>query len=218
MRKILIGIFVLLAAVMTGQAEQISEVYFNPSRLGYYDLLKVTEQLVVKGGLWVASMNISSAADKKVLVTAHGNIPAESYSYRFGSPEQDISENAGIEASKGIISMPGTIFQIIDVLANGGTAEFVGTGSGENVKSAINAVAVSGGYGLSLYGDTLTANTTVQIKMNSNMTLEDDSSATQGLRLGGNQIPILKKTGSNPKCATSVFWADRGGRKVLACY
>lgn len=214
MKKFLCMLAVLTAAVPALQAERIRAVYFNPSRLGSYDILRVSERLATNGGLQTASVNINANPSGVVSALATDKLTGDStYSYRFGPITTNsavyATESMGIDAGKGIINMPGTAFEITNVVATGGTASFTGTGG---VYSSLNNIASDST--VNLRGNTLNASTppTVKVSGASSVTLEGETTAIKGLRLGGNLIPLPL-----PNNCNYLKWNTLGTHQALSC-
>ncbi|MBO7237813.1 MAG: hypothetical protein J6U96_00785, partial [Elusimicrobiaceae bacterium] len=123
MKKILFVAALLLTGATLVVAETIAEVYYNPSRLGSYEVLKVTDSLNMEGALETASMRINSSDAGQVTISAS----QKNNSYAFGA--NGITYGVDVQ---GRIDMNTAAFvknSVLNVfLHDGGSAEFKGSG------------------------------------------------------------------------------------------
>ena len=192
MKKTLLMISVMLFGALYGVSEDINAVYFNPSRLGSYEMLKVTDKLQTQGPLNTAFMVIQNNSAGEIKMTATGQVPDKEYSYEF--------TNGGIKAENGIINMPATHFEITKVQigdsttsypGSGGDAAFVGTysnGAASEIDVLGKVTNMVGNLKAPIVDITPSGDPVVNITGGSH-TLDNGTTAN-GFALGGNVIPV----------------------------
>lgn len=167
MRKFTCILALLLGAGMYSPAETIDEVYFNPSRLGRYETLRITDQLTAAGGVEAQNMDIQSA----------GTVTWNSEN-GFTIPQTH---------AKGNVNMQGT--WTVDTLNNlgglyGGTVQFTGTG-----ESSINNLN-NGDAGARIQANTVNDLT---VTYNGAATSYGGTSVA-GFLLAPNEVPVPGKS------------------------
>lgn len=95
MKRILLLLFGLLLGSAAYAAEMVSSVSFNPSRMGEYTYLKVSDKATLSGGLNATTLNINSGGT----VAMNADLPGRIY---------DVPTVTG--ASGSAINMPNTVF------------------------------------------------------------------------------------------------------------
>ena len=208
MKNILLVTAALCVLSVAGVAEEIDAVYFNPSRLGNYETLRITNKLTSTGSVTANSVRVAGTTT----VTASGN--------SLGSSTAPVYKFTGvIDGKNGYINMSGAEFDITEgVTVNGGPsgvarAQFKKTGSG--VFSDLGGVNPSPALGLegNLYGGNLTVDQTDTVKISGvSHQLYGENPRIEGLRLGGNVIPVS----SLQNCNSLQFYEriTKGGNKV----
>lgn len=186
MKKLFSLFFLFFAAGAMLQAETVSKVSFNPSRMGEYTHLKVADKANLKGGLQATTLNISSGGT----VSAYTDSSSRTY---------EINTLTGEYGSA--IDMPNAAF-------HGNTANTYSSYSASSSTAPsglLNSVSVKGGsqtYTSDSYIQTLNAvnvlrqkvstlkGGTLKINGNSGSSIMLYSgSTTTGFFLAGNDIP-----------------------------
>ena len=163
MKNMLVAIVVWCFLSVAVAAEEIGAVYFNPSRLGSFEVLKATDRLSTNGNLFLASMKINASQAGTVSVTATGKhvtsgtcASDSGCSYEFNNPAD--ATKSGIEIKEGAVVMAdSTVFNVKNgtgiTLDTGGRAEFNATtgtseittfGSNANMHSELSATGNNG--------------------------------------------------------------------------
>ena len=188
MKKYICMIFVLFAVSLISKAETVDAVYFNPSRLGRYEMLKISDTLTAAGDIQAGSMSIQTG--NKATITA------DSYTIKT------------INAS-GSISMPNTEFiaNRMSVL-RGGKATFGKEDSVSSIDDLYDTEFIKTG--------TLDA-VRVGMYITGDKSVSDlDGKKPLALRLGTNNIPVPPSECTNLQFVERK--ADDGKKyKVLAC-
>lgn len=184
---ILLGM-VLCAA--SAPAEVVESVSFNPSRLGQFERLKISDRLNAPGGVQSSRMTVHSG--NRVAVENAGN-----YQLDYALPS-------------GKVAMPGTQFEAANLKAKGGEGEF-----GREGNSYVSTVNTLQGDMVRLKANVLKVN---QINVEGSPATSYDDNSIQGLELGLNDIPN-PSTGSTGNCSLQWVErkADDGNKyQVLA--
>lgn len=184
---ILLGM-VLCAA--SAPAEVVESVSFNPSRLGQFERLKISDRLNAPGGVQSSRMTVHSG--NRVAVENAGN-----YQLDYALPS-------------GKVAMPGTQFESANLKARGGEGEF-----GREGNSYVSTVGTLQGDMVRLKANVLKVN---QINVEGSPATSYDDNTIQGLELGLNDIPN-PSTGSTGNCSLQWVErkADDGNKyQVLA--
>lgn len=184
---ILLGM-VLCAA--SAPAEVVESVSFNPSRLGQFERLKISDRLNAPGGVQSSRMTVNSG--NRVAVENAGN-----YQLDYALPS-------------GKVAMPGTQFEATNLKAKGGEGEF-----GREGNSYVSTVNTLQGDMVRLKANVLKVN---QINVEGSPATSYDDDSIQGLELGLNDIPN-PSTGSTGNCSLKWVErkADDGNKyQVLA--
>ncbi len=162
---ILLGM-VLCAA--SASAEVVESVSFNPSRLGQFERLKISDRLNAPGGVQSSRMTVHSG--NRVAVENAGN-----YQLDYALPS-------------GKVAMPGTQFETTNLKAKGGEGEF-----GREGNSYVSTVGTLQGDMVRLKANVLKVN---QISVEGSPAASYDGNSIQGLELGLNDIPNPGSTGN----------------------
>lgn len=162
MKKQIVFLAVLFFCVVALQAEeQISSISFNPSRLGLFEQLRLTEGLTSHGNVTVE--NAINIRQDTGLTTKDG---------------LDVRET--IDAQKGLVNIPNTNLNVTGSMAvNGGFALFRGA-------STLGGLPAN----TWVYAPTIKSGTLTITGSNDGALLFDPDSYAQGLVLGGNDIPV----------------------------
>lgn len=196
MKKIIVTVLLVCVGFLCAQAEEISEVYFNPSPKGNYDVLRVGRKLNSKGGLDAASVNINGTVDAAAGGTVDGT-----YAYKFGTAGS--GGVMGIDGRDGKINMPAANFQVTDMAVKGGEAVFAATG--------VSAASTIGTLGNNVnQTGILEADGDLSAVTGENLSVVITGENVAGLgmsgfELGGNRIPIPTECESSG----ALFWANR---------
>lgn len=187
MKKFLVLSSLLLIVSAVSQAETVDAVYFNPSRLGRYEMLRISDKLTARGGVEATEMSIATSDNGSgVTLTNNGT-----YSI------------ANVEAA-GTVDMPSTRFTVTNVQASntGGEATF-------EQESTINTLTSNS----RILTGTLSTSNTMHIQGGS--TTDFNGDRAQGLLLGKNYIPV--PTGCNNLQFVGRTDKDNKKWNVLAC-
>ena len=179
---------VLCAA--SASAEVVESVSFNPSRLGQFERLKISDRLNAPGGVQSSRMTVHSG--NRVAVENAGN-----YQLDYALPS-------------GKVAMPGTQFEAANLKSRGGEGEF-----GREGNSYVSTVGTLQGDMVRLKANVLKVN---QINVEGSPATSYDDNSIQGLELGLNDIPN-PSTGSTGNCSLKWVErkADDGNKyQVLA--
>lgn len=213
MKKYLI-LFLLACFSWPVQAEEVSSVSFNPSRLGEYTYLKAASKAVLLGGLKTPKLNLAVAGTSTISMnlnnTTDGLYLIDTLTGRAGSslymPNTifhgigDTNKNYNAEDS----SAPGGY--LAQVTASGGTQLYMQDSyintiyAREKLKQKVNTLTMTNAA-LSITGDEgLSVN------------LYTSGTSTLGFRLAGNDIPVplVSHTNTGKKLTNcSLVWEKR---------
>lgn len=178
MKKFLFLLVFVFASMGGLQAETIDAVYFNPSRLGYYNTLKVVDALNVTGNATVQNnMAIRGGSGTSSLVTINnaGNV--------------NVSEKLTVSGTGGV-NMPNAAVSVKTLSLNSGQAIF-----NQNALSNIREIKL-GSHALTIYADQANIDgLTVDTHSTSNRSIYNGTSTENlptDIRLGG--VPIADMT------------------------
>ena len=203
-----LSVLILLFSAVVCHGEIVSEVSFNPSRMGDYRYLKVADSASLVGGLVTNDLNISSGGT--VIMKLDSTAP-QSFNISGGGTAQN-SHRSVDGASGSEIDMPSTVFRgsssayIPNVYVRGGEGTF--TGGNSVVDNTMN-----GNYVLLQKAKTLSGGA-VEIAGDGGSSISLHSAdSTKGFWLHGNDIPYPKGT-SSLQGATSISsctlkWEER---------
>ena len=178
----ILGIYVL--GVSGYAAEIIESLSFNPSRLGRYETLKVSDKLVSKGGINAQALTIQSMGT--VTIDNDGD---------YQILEADV---------QGAVDMPETLFEGGTVYSSG-TAAFVDRTSG--AYSNIRQIDTQADL-LRLRANVLRVGT---MSIEGGEAQDYDDAAVSGFTLGNNKIPKPSRTCSGLSWITRT--AEQNGKK-----
>lgn len=207
MKKLLV-LFLLFSAVVC-QGEIVSEVSFNPSRMGDYRYLKVANSATLVGGLVVTDdLNISSGGTVRMKLGS----TAPQYFTISGEGTAQTSPRSVDGASGSEIYMPNTVFSgdssayIPNVFVRGGEGTFKGGNSVVSNTMDGNSVLLQRANTLSGGAVEIAGDGGSSISLHS-------AGTTKGFWLHGNDIPYPKGS-SSLEGATSISsctlkWEER---------
>ena len=201
-----IGLLVAIILVMahTALAEGVSDVYFNPSRLGSYEVLKVTDALKVEGNLETKAMKVNISQLGQVIMSAKNSNGVYPYQFTSAVPKLE----PGVYAEDGFVWMLPTTFNTQKVKLHGGYAYFQGTGTTSKIatitrsnnNNPIDGSLEANGFNFSNKNITITGN---------NPHLLYDNSSLKGLKLGGHVVQ-LDSIPCNPNSSgVNLRWVER---------
>lgn len=200
-------LFFFLTLVLPLGAEVVSSVSFNPSRMGKYDVLKVSGGANLLGGLQTVNMNIS----KSVTLDAG----------QVSSGKAAVSMET-VTGNTGEINMSDTIFQgSIGTLKsynpaesfNGSTVPTVTVGGGTGAFTSGFISDLTNAASLRVSAGTLQgADVSVTGEKSLLVDISGASAPVKGFKLGGNVIPPFP---SGITC-NSLAWSTKEGTSVLA--
>lgn len=198
--KYIIGtVIVAFLCAVTGSAETINEVYFNPTRWGQYDNLKITEKLgaetiEVTGENNSGELNISTSGTARV--TARGKTENDETEY-YAITKVDNTHG-------GTIEMEGTTIKPTSMSFKGGKAIFEGTSADDS--SSIGTLDTGDTLRVQVINGTLEL-PTLKITHNSDSAVETiDSNSIKGFKLGAYVIPVKPFMDTTYK---SLIWQIR---------
>lgn len=183
-------LFGIILCAASAPAEVVESVSYNPSRLGQFERLKISDRLNAPGG--VQSSRLTVRANNRVTVQNAGNYQLD---YAFPS---------------GKVSMPAAQFEAATLNTRGGEGEFSRAGS--DYTSTIGTLQ---GDLVRLKANVLRVN---QINVRGTPAASYDGDSIQGLVLGLNDIPN-PSSGSTGVCTLKWVErkADNGNKyQVLA--
>lgn len=183
-------LFGIILCAASAPAEVVESVYYNPSRLGQFERLKISDRLNAPGG--VQSSRLTVRANNRVTVQNAGN-----YQLDYALPS-------------GKVSMPAAQFEAATLNTRGGEGEFSREGS--DYTSTIGTLQ---GDLVRLKANVLRVN---QINVRGTPAASYDGDSIQGLVLGLNDIPN-PSSGSTGACTLKWVErkADDGNKyQVLA--
>lgn len=208
MKKIII--FILALAALPAAAEIVSEISFNPSRLGEYKFLKIAKDANFRGGLVTKNLNIK----------AQNTVSIQSKDINNSTVTITAKELKRSAADKNVsVNMSNATFQKSDIegipsiLLGGGTLDFdnnnrsyISTICGKNASASCDQNTVAEKMDLILNsGGTLNTSNTVKIaRPDAIADLSIDGSTVKGLLLAGNDIPNFRRQASDYHCNTST--------------
>lgn len=158
----------LMLCAASAPAEVVESVSFNPSRLGQFERLKISDRLNSPGGVQSSRMTVHSG--NRVAVENAGN-----YQLDYALPS-------------GKVAMPGTQFEATNLKAKGGEGEF-----GREGNSYVSTVGTLQSDRVRLKANVLKVN---QINVLGSPAQSYDENSIQGLVLGLNDIPNPGSTGN----------------------
>ena len=187
MKKLFSLLLILTGVTVWLQAETVSSVSFNPSRMGEYTYLKVADKANLKGGLNATTLNISSGGTVSMTtdsssrvyqidtVTGEANSSIDMPNTAFhGNTSNTYS---GYDASSS--SVPSGLLPTVKVL--GGTQQY----NNDSYLATVDAVNMLKQRAGTLKGGTLT----IGGNESNGVTLYGGDS-TLGFHLAGNDIPV----------------------------
>ncbi len=203
-------------------AEVISFVNFNPSRMGEYDYLKVSEKAVLQGGLQTERLEVESGGT--VTVNAADNL-----NYNITTVKTEDFPSATVTVSMSTASFKGgDSVNLPDVNLYGGTTSFEGENSyvatlQEYSDAGRQAETILRQRAGSIEADTVVIAGPSKKNGASLVTLygdddDDDNSTTKGFHLAGNDIPeptvghVVDKNGGTTELTGSscgLIWEER---------
>ena len=204
-----LSVLILLFSAVVCHGEIVSEVSFNPSRMGDYRYLKVADSASLVGGLVTNDLNISSG--ETVIMKLDSTAPQ--YFNISGGGTAKASPRSVDGASGSEIDMPSTVFRgsssayIPNVYVRGGEGTF--TGGNSVVDNTMN-----GNYVLLQKAKTLSGGA-VEIAGDASKATIDLHSAgtTAGFWLHGNDIPNPKRSaslqGASSISSCTLTWEER---------
>ena len=204
-----LSVLILLFSAVVCHGEIVSEVSFNPSRMGDYRYLKVADSASLVGGLVTNDLNISSG--ETVIMKLDSTAPQSFNISGGGTAETNPRSVDG--ASGSAIDMPSTVFRgsssayIPNVYVRGGEGTF--TGGNSVVDNTMN-----GNYVLLQKAKTLSGGA-VEIAGDASKATIDLHSAgsTAGFWLHGNDIPNPKRSasleGATSISSCTLKWEER---------
>ncbi len=158
----------LMFCAASAPAEVVESVSFNPSRLGQFERLKISDQLSAPGGV----------QSSRVTVRSGGRVTAQN----AGNYQLDYA------LSGGQVAMPATLFETTNLKARGGEGEFAREGNGYT-----SSISTLQGDQVRLKANVLKVNT---INVLGSPAQSYDENSIQGLVLGLNDIPNPAATGN----------------------
>lgn len=161
-------LFGIILCAASAPAEVVESVSYNPSRLGQFERLKISDRLNAPGG--VQSSRLTVRANNRVTVQNAGN-----YQLDYALPS-------------GKVSMPAAQFEAATLNTRGGEGEFSREGS--DYTSTIGTLQ---GDLVRLKANVLRVN---QINVRGTPAASYDGDSIQGLVLGLNDIPNPSSTGA----------------------
>ena len=161
-------LFGIILCAASAPAEVVESVSYNPSRLGQFERLKISDQLNAPGG--VQSSRLTVRTNNRVTVQNAGN-----YQLDYALPS-------------GKVSMPAAQFEAATLNTRGGEGEFSREGS--DYTSTIGTLQ---GDLVRLKANVLRVN---QINVRGTPAASYDGDSIQGLVLGLNDIPNPSSTGN----------------------
>lgn len=161
-------LFGIILCAASAPAEVVESVSYNPSRLGQFERLKISDRLNAPGG--VQSSRLTVRANNRVTMQNAGNYQLD---YAFPS---------------GKVSMPAAQFEAATLNTRGGEGEFSRAGS--DYTSTIGTLQ---GDLVRLKANVLRVN---QINVRGTPAASYDGDSIQGLVLGLNDIPNPSSTGA----------------------
>lgn len=161
-------LFGIILCAASAPAEVVESVSYNPSRLGQFERLKISDRLNAPGG--VQSSRLTVRANNRVTMQNAGNYQLD---YAFPS---------------GKVSMPAAQFEAATLNTRGGEGEFSRAGS--DYTSTIGTLQ---GDLVRLKANVLRVN---QINVRGTPAASYDGNSIQGLVLGLNDIPNPSSTGA----------------------
>lgn len=187
MKKLFSLLLILTGVTVLLQAETVSSVSFNPSRMGEYTYLKVADKANLKGGLNATTLNISSGGtvsmttDNSSRVYQIDNVVGD-LSSAIDMPSTAFHGNtsntySSYDASSS--SVPSGLLPTVKVL--GGTQQY----NNDSYLSTVDAVNMLKQRAGTLKGGTLT----IGGNESNGVTLYGGDS-TLGFHLAGNDIPV----------------------------
>ena len=204
-----LSVLILLFSAVVCHGEIVSEVSFNPSRMGDYRYLKVADSASLVGGLVTNDLNISSGGT--VIMKLDSTAP-QSFNISGGGTAKT-SPRSVDGASGSAIDMPSAVFRgsssayIPNVYVRGGEGTF--TGGNSVVDNTMN-----GNYVLLQKAKTLSGGA-VEIAGDASKATIDLHSAgsTAGFWLHGNDIPNPKRSaslqGATSISSCTLKWEER---------
>ena len=203
-----LSVLILLFSAVVCHGEIVSEVSFNPSRMGDYRYLKVADSASLVGGLVTNDLNISSG--ETVIMKLDSTAPQSFNISGGGTAETNPRSVDG--ASGSAIDMPSTVFRgsssayIPNVYVRGGEGTF--TGGNSVVDNTMN-----GNYVLLQKAKTLSGGA-VEIAGDGGSSISLHSAdSTKGFWLHGNDIPYPKGSssleGASSISSCTLKWEER---------
>ena len=202
MKKIIyvcVGIFL---GMLTVQAEEINAVYFNPSRLGSYETLRVTDSLRTNADLNVGSMTLEvDSTDGTINVVSSNATPINDKTVNYYFSGENSSGYDGINAEYATIYMSGSNFYLEKMEIRG---------NGQATFSNNSSIAQFGADAQTDVGGELRAEDNFNAS-NTDVYVETD------FTLGNNKIPAPTTCGNG-----GMAWVQRTDKqgnthKVLGC-
>ena len=182
MKRFFIAGLMMLCGFAVAQAEPVDAVYYNPSHLGRYDVLKVTNTLDALGGVIVQeNMTISSAGTTEISGANRG--------YEF----------TGIETTKAV-DLKNTNVTAGSISGRSDTAEWSFTGAGKS--SSVGSVTAGAHLKSGVFEAETTGGTPGWVNFTGTSAKQYDGTTRGGLSLGGNVIPVQDVN-------NTLKWVDR---------
>ncbi len=187
MKKLFSLLLVLMGVPVLLQAETVSSVSFNPSRMGEYTYLKVADKANLKGGLNATTLNISSGGTVSMTtdsssrvyqidtVTGEANSSIDMPNTAFHGNTANTYSSYDASSS----SVPSGLLPTVKVL--GGTQQY----NNDSYLATVDAVNMLKQRAGTLKGGTLT----IGGNESNGVTLYGGDS-TLGFHLAGNDIPV----------------------------
>jgi len=182
MKRFFIAGLMMLCGFAVAQAEPVDAVYYNPSHLGRYDVLKVTHTLDALGGVIVQeNMTISSGGTTEISGANRG--------YEF----------TGIETTKAV-DLKNTNVTAGSISGRSDTAEWSFTGAGKS--SSVGSVTAGAHLKSGVFEAETTGGTPGWVNFTGTSAKQYDGTTRGGLSLGGNVIPVQDVN-------NTLKWVDR---------
>ncbi len=187
MKKLFSLLLILTGVTVWLQAETVSSVSFNPSRMGEYTYLKVADKANLKGGLNATTLNISSGGTVSMTTDSSSRVYQIDTVTGAANSSIDMPNTAfhgntantysGYDASSS--SVPSGLLPTVKVL--GGTQQY----NNDSYLATVDAVNMLKQRAGTLKGGTLT----IGGNESNGVTLYGGDS-TLGFHLAGNDIPV----------------------------
>lgn len=204
MKKILLGTMLLLATAAL--AETVSSVSYNPSRLGDYQYLKVSDSAKLKGGLATQALNLNSGGNIRLTndTTANsytvGNITGAQENGMYMS--NALWRNANTSGNSYAVSTTNPAGQIPTITVFGGTMNFSSDSFVNNLTAQNNNLYEYAGK-LNVAGTMAVEGSPSSERNIVNAFGRDLNTMTSGIILGGKDIAYPK----------NVYYNDGAGNK-----